>query len=59
MRFYSLDALNGDTALHGCLKKHGAWKSLPHDSYEYRRTKIRQDFDRVNRELEKIRGVTQ
>jgi hypothetical protein len=57
--FYSLDALNGDSALHGCLKEHGTWNAVSRDSHEYKREQIRQNLERVNGELEKPRGVTQ
>jgi hypothetical protein len=59
MHLYSQDALNGDTALHGCLKEHGKWNALPRDSHEYKREQIRQNLERVNGDLEKLRGVTQ
>jgi hypothetical protein len=52
LHFYSSDALNGDTALHACLKLDGSWSALSHDSHEYKREKIRESLER----LEKIQS---
>jgi hypothetical protein len=54
MHFYSFEALNGDTALHGCLKQDGIWSAMPRDSNEYNREKMREDSDRTRRALEKL-----